>query len=94
MMSDHVIFNVGESFLWLLISIILLAKSTRALSNLRGTFRMLSLAFFLFGISDWVEAQTGAWWTPIWLLFLKGGCIVAFVIGFYRYYKIVKGSQV
>ena len=93
-MSEHVVFNIGECFLWLLISIILLAKSTRATSNVRSIFRVLSLAFFLFGVSDLIEAHTGAWWTPIWLLFLKGGCIVAFVWGFFRYYRIVKGSRV
>jgi len=30
--------------------------------------RIAALHFILFGISDVVEAQTGAWYRPIWLL--------------------------
>ncbi|HEX8834861.1 MAG TPA: hypothetical protein VF719_11705 [Abditibacteriaceae bacterium] len=85
-------FNIAECFLWLVISIVLLIKSTRVSPDLRKTLRMLSVSFFLFGISDYIEAHTGAWWTPLWLLFLKGGCIMVFVLGFRNYYRVAKRS--
>jgi hypothetical protein len=31
---------------------------------------------FAFGASDVVEAGTGAWWHPWWLLVWKGACVV------------------
>ena len=36
------------------------------------------VAFFAFGISDVIEASTGAWWRPWWLLVLKGLCLAIF----------------
>jgi len=33
----------------------------------------------LFGISDLVEVQTGAWWDPWWLFTLKAFCVVIFL---------------
>lgn len=36
----------------------------------------LAVTLFAFGASDLVEAQTGAWWRPWWLLVWKGVCIV------------------
>lgn len=86
-------FNIGECCLWIAVSIVLFIKSARDAASVRRTLRFLAISFFLFGLSDFVEAHTGAWWKPLWLLFLKGGCIAAFVFGFARYYKITKGSQ-
>ena len=37
------------------------------------------IAFLLFGFSDYVEAHTGAWWRPWWLLFWKGACLAVFL---------------
>jgi hypothetical protein len=36
-----------------------------------------------FGASDLVEADTGAWWTPWWLLLWKAGCIAMLVALFW-----------
>lgn len=35
-------------------------------------------AFALFGVSDILEAHTGAWWRPWWLLMMKGTCLAVF----------------
>ena len=40
--------------------------------------RIAAVAFFGFGISDLIEAQTGAWWEPIWLFFFKAACVLVF----------------
>ncbi|NET74529.1 MAG: hypothetical protein F6K62_27615 [Sphaerospermopsis sp. SIO1G2] len=39
----------------------------------------LFLAFVGFGISDFLEIQTGAWWRPWWLFTLKAICLVSIV---------------
>jgi hypothetical protein len=38
-----------------------------------------AITFILFGLSDVVEAQTGAWYKPFGLLLWKGICLVAIV---------------
>ena len=38
-----------------------------------------AVTFFLFGLSDIVEIQTGAWWHPWWLLIWKSFCVVSMV---------------
>ncbi|HTL29698.1 MAG TPA: hypothetical protein VL282_10770, partial [Tepidisphaeraceae bacterium] len=45
----------------------------------RGRCLIASVAFLLFGVSDYVEAHTGAWWRPWWLLLWKGGCLLMFL---------------
>jgi hypothetical protein len=45
----------------------------------RGMCLITAGTLVLFGVSDYVEAQTGAWWRPWWLLVWKGGCLVVFV---------------
>jgi hypothetical protein len=47
-----------------------------------------SAVSLLFGISDLVEARTGAWWRPWWLLVWKGTCIAALVLCFLKYGKL------
>jgi hypothetical protein len=41
--------------------------------------------FVIFGLSDFVEAHTGAWWRPWWLLAWKGLCLLVFLILLVRY---------
>jgi hypothetical protein len=49
-----------------------------------GPSRMRRLAagilFILFGGSDVVEAGTGAWWRPWWLLAWKGACLLGLLL--------------
>ena len=51
--------------------------------------RLLSAAvtFVAFGWSDVVEAHTGAWWRPWWLLVWKGLCVLALLILTVRHYR-------
>src|SRR4051812_45390883 len=43
----------------------------------RGRCVVAAVDLVLFGLSDVVEAQTGAWYRPVGLLVWKGGCLVA-----------------
>lgn len=39
-----------------------------------------AITFFLFGLSDIVEVETGGWWHPWWLFVWKSGCVVSMII--------------
>ena len=41
---------------------------------------LLVLILILFGISDFFEMATGAWWRPWWLLIWKGLCLIVGII--------------
>src|SRR4051794_7384170 len=75
---EFAVSNYIEAGLWSAIAIGFLIQAMR----LRGRARRLCgvgfVAFLAFGASDWVEAHTGAWWHPWWLLVWKGGCIAVF----------------
>lgn len=82
-------FNYIESILWFVISAIL-AVQTLTKSNRRyiNPLALASLTFFLFGISDVIEATTGAWWRPWWLLLLKTICVISMLMCFIWYRRI------
>ncbi|MCB9852938.1 MAG: hypothetical protein H6819_07570 [Phycisphaerales bacterium] len=73
-----VIGNQAEACLWIAIGIGFLIGAW-----LRPTHRrrcaLLFPVFIAFGISDLVEATTGAWWRPWWLLVWKGVCVLVFL---------------
>jgi hypothetical protein len=37
------------------------------------------MCFVVFGVSDVIEAQTGAWWHPWWLFAMKALCVLGFL---------------
>jgi hypothetical protein len=85
--------NQIEAVIWFAVAVFLSMQALRSQRRLRRVFSLLSGAFFLFGISDLIEAHTGAWWRPVWLLLFKSGCVVAFLYGFREYYKIRKSPD-
>lgn len=70
-MTPFQLANDIESGIWISMAVVL--------AVLRRGHPMSWLILVLFGISDVVEAQTGAWWRPWWLLIWKGGCVGYFV---------------
>lgn len=83
-------FNYIESILWFIIALGLLIKSFK-LGKSDTYFKICliaSIAFVAFGISDIIEAQTGAWWRPFSLLALKVSCVVTFVLCFIQFKKL------
>jgi len=53
----------------------------------RSKCRIAAVHFILFGLSDLVEAHTGAWYRPLWLLLWKGACLVGFSILLLLYFR-------
>jgi len=76
--------NHIEAGLWIAIGI---AFACFALTRSRVHMRAFAAAivFVLFGGSDIVEAQTGAWWHTWWLLCWKALCVLAMLILFLRH---------
>lgn len=80
--------NQIEAVLWFLFSASFLFRAFRTAGSHRRLAVLLALTFLAFGISDLIEAQTGAWWRPLWLLLLKSSCIAVFAYGFWEHLRL------
>jgi hypothetical protein len=85
--------NRCEAGLWFVVAAALFVHSWRSPVRLRKICWTLTGAFLLFGVSDLIEAETGAWWRPLWLLALKGGCLLVIVLGFWQYQRAAKRGR-
>jgi len=68
------IFNLVEGIVWISISVILVARVRRARQN-RDLLVIGATAFFVFGITDFIEIFTGSWHQPLSLLLLNAVCV-------------------
>ncbi len=88
-------FNYIESGLWFVIGLSLalrLAKGGIYHSHAK-LLAVSAVTFFVFGISDIIEAGTGAWWRPWWLLLIKAACVLS-LIGCLAWYRRINASDV
>ena len=69
--------NYAEAGLWILIGLIFVGFAVRRRGRVQQLCGVAAVVFLLFGGSDVVEASTGAWWRPWWLLAWKAACVVA-----------------
>lgn len=73
-MMLSLLFNLAEAFWWMGLGVwVLLSKNLLAKHHYKIT---LSIVLIFFGISDFVEMTTGAWWRPHWLLAWKVLCVI------------------
>ncbi len=70
----------GEAALWWIIAVVFLLYAGRARGGARRRCLLAAATFGVFGLTDVVEAHTGAWWRPWWLLLVKGGCLAAMML--------------
>jgi hypothetical protein len=82
--------NRIEAALWFLIALILLI--THLFVVARYDALIAAGAFALFGVSDLIEAHTGAWWHPWWLLVWKACCLVVFACLLVRHNRRKRSS--
>jgi hypothetical protein len=75
--------NYVEAALWGAIGIGFLFHTVLRRGN--GASVITAITFLAFGGSDVVEAHTGAWWRPWWLLVWKGSCLSIFLALLWRY---------
>ncbi|MGD1807765.1 hypothetical protein ACP6PL_20340 [Dapis sp. BLCC M126] len=69
--------NYIEAVIWFIFagSFAISAIKNRELVRLHRI--VATLTFLLFGLSDIVEVQTGAWWHPWWLFVWKSLCVLS-----------------
>ncbi len=86
-MTQELVRNVNffEGFFWIAIGLCF-AESLRR-PGLRKAKLIATLNFIAFGLSDFVEYHTGAWWRPWWLLLWKAVCVCILMVQFIGYVK-------
>ena len=82
--------NYVEAGFWILIGAVFCAESVHRGGQRRRRCLLIAGTFIVFGISDVIEAQTGAWWRPWWLLVWKGLCVFVLASSFYSHIKAKK----
>ena len=87
------IFNLCEGIMWVVIALILAIKAVKQRQYRRFSI-WASVSFLLFGVSDFIEMKTGAWWEPWPLLLLKAVCVASFLACLVSYRKCKSGKFV
>jgi len=79
--------NYLEAFLWFCFAIGFAVNAGKTSGKTRINRLITTLIFLLFGGSDIVEVQTGAWWSPWWLFVWKASCVLSMVILLWVYLR-------
>ncbi|MEG3960255.1 hypothetical protein [Microcoleus sp. herbarium2] len=79
--------NYLEAFLWFCFAIGFAVNAGKTSGKTRINRLITTLIFLLFGGSDIVEVQTGAWWSPWWLFVWKASCVLSMAILFWVYLR-------
>ena len=69
--------NYIEAGIWLIFSGAFAISAIKNSGLIRLHRIVATFTFLLFGLSDIVEVQTGAWWHPWWLFFWKSLCVLS-----------------
>jgi hypothetical protein len=77
--------NLVEGVFWSAVGVCFAVSMAAAPA--RRDKAVAAAVFILFGLSDFVEMQTGAWWEPWWLLAWKVACIAVMVALLGRYLR-------
>lgn len=89
---DFKTFNFIEGIYWLILGIFVLTLS----KIIPQKYKKLALATFLililFGITDFIEIKTGAYWIPWWLLAWNIFCIAGLILSIVWYIKLKCGK--
>lgn len=75
--------NYIEAFIWFCFAIGFAITALKTSGKTRIHRVITTLVFFLFCLSDIVEVQTGAWWSPWWLFVWKVSCGFSMIRLFY-----------
>ena len=79
--------NYLEALIWFVFAIGFAVNAEKTSGTTRINRLITTLIFLLFGGSDIVEVQTGAWWSPWWLFVWKASCVLSMAILFGVYLR-------
>ncbi|MGB7710375.1 MAG: hypothetical protein WBL95_12735 [Microcoleus sp.] len=79
--------NYIEAFIWFCFAVGFALDALKTSGKTIIHRLITSLIFFLFGCSDIVEVQTGAWWSPWWLFVWKVSCGLSMMLLFWVYLR-------
>ena len=79
--------NYIEAFIWFCFAIGFAVDAGKTSGKTRINRLITTLTFLLFGGSDIVEVQTGAWWSPWWLFVWKASCVLSMAILLWVYLR-------
>ena len=71
--------NYIEAGIWGVFAVGFCIAAFKETGKRRSHRLIAAITFLLFGLSDIVEVQTGAWWHPWWLFLWKGSCVFSMV---------------
>jgi hypothetical protein len=77
--------NLIEAGFWMILGVVITLGLWRKARRLTSFGLISGTIVILFGVSDLVEARTGAWWRPWWLLLWKAVCLTGMVVCFLKY---------
>jgi hypothetical protein len=86
--DPEVLGNYLEGVFWIVVALVLGIAGRRANAAYKRLSIVASVTLMVFGISDFIEAQTGAWWRPLWLLGWKASCLVVLAWCYWKYRRI------
>ena len=86
------IFNHSEAVFWWLIAGVIFIRARKSDDRSRKIAQIAGKVFILFGLTDFIEAETGAWWDPRWLFFLKAVGVVTLIYCFVKYRELQGGG--
>ena len=86
------VIGLGLAAFWCAVGLGLCHANAKGKTSVRTSSLMAAMTFALFGLSDIVEIQTGAWWRPWWLLVWKAVCVLVLLVLLIRYRRRGSGS--
>lgn len=87
--SPEQIFNFCEGWVWTAIALVFAVQANRKANTYQKLAIFSALAFFAFGVSDFIEFTTGAWYRPWSLFAFKAACVLA-LLSLLRQYSNAK----
>ena len=72
--------NYIEALFWCSVACVVFVRSRRLSMPARVDGTWWAIDLIVFGLSDLIEAQTGAWWRPAWLLAWKAACLLGMLV--------------
>lgn len=85
---DFKTFNFIEGIYWVALGIFVLTLSKIIFQKYKKLALFTSLILILFSITDFIEIETGAYWTPWWLLVWNIICILGLTLSLAWYIKL------